>query len=157
MVESGSENPLRIFGESENQVDDKGRISIPKRFQPFFEGGAFLAQSLDKICLTVWSKESWEKIQRRLDALPVYSEEADTIERFLGRGSEVALDTQGRMTISPTLRKSEGLTEQVTLVARGSKLEIWSPEGWSRYNASVSRESVRQALNKIDERLPAGA
>ena len=148
---------MRVYGESENQIDDKGRINVPKRFQTLFEGGAFLTPSFDKQCLTVWSHEPWEKIQRTLDALPVYSEEADIIERFIGRGSSVELDAQGRLTIPPNLRKSELLSDQVALVARGGRLEIWNADTWTQYNAMLTREDVKGALHNIDVRLPAGA
>lgn len=41
------------------------------------------------------------------------------------------MDKQGRVLISPKLRKKAGLTKEVVFVGVLKKIEIWSKEKWS--------------------------
>lgn len=148
---------MRVYGESEHQIDDKGRLNVPKRFHPLFERSAFLTRSFDGMCLVVWSYEPWEEMQELLDAIPFTERAADIVERCISCGSEVSLDGQGRLTIPPNLRRRANLTDEVTLIARGRRMEIWDSAAWRQYDeANITSDTVEQALREINARLSPG-
>ncbi len=149
---------MRLFGESEHQLDDKGRINVPKRLQPLFEDGGFLTRSFDGNCLVFWCQDAWDDFQQKMDRIPFTEEAADLISRWVSCGVEMALDGQGRLTIPPILRRHAKLTGEVTLVARGNKMEVWDTATWATYQAEkLTTASIAQALKQIDHRMPGGA
>ena len=156
MVESGATWALkRIYGESEHQLDEKGRINVPKRFQPLFDGGGFLTRSFDESCLLFWGQDAWGDFQEKMSLMRFTDESADVVERWVSCGSEVTLDGQGRLSVPPLLRRYAGLSAEVTLVARGNKLEVWDTGRWAAYQAEkLSPDNIRAALRQLDQRLP---
>ena len=144
---------MQIFGESEHQLDDKGRVSVPRRFLSFFNEGGFLTRSFDGECLVYYSKEAWEAILVRIKTIPSTDESADVLYRWLSSGTEVMPDAQGRLTIPPVLRRYANLTSGISLVARGDKMELWDTEIWQQYLAEkLTTDKVRSALKLMDSR-----
>ncbi len=144
---------MQIFGESEHQLDDKGRVSVPRRFLSFFNEGGFLTRSFDGECLVYWSKEAWEAFLERMNSIPSTDESADIVYRWLSSGSEVLPDAQGRLTVPPILRRYADLSSGVTLVARGDKMEMWDTGRWLQYNnEKLTTDKVRSALKQMDSR-----
>ena len=156
MVGSGEIQALkRIYGESEHQLDEKGRVNVPKRFQPLFSGGGFLTRSFDASCLLYWGQEAWEDFQEKMAGMRFTDESADLVERWVSCGSEVTLDGQGRLSVPPLLRRYAGLIGEVTLVARGNKLEVWDTNRWAAYQAEqMNPDNIRTALRQLDQRFP---
>jgi MraZ protein len=50
---------------------------------------------------------------------------------FLGTGTEVTPDKQGRIPISDALKEWANLDKDVTLLGQGNFVEVWSTEVWS--------------------------
>jgi len=125
---------MRINGESVHQLDDKGRINIPRKFQTLFEQGGFLTRAFNGLSLVFFSHDAWENIQDYLSGITFTELSGDDVARFLSRGTETRLDGQGRLTIPPTLRRRARLEKDVTLIALGDKLEIWDTQTLSDYD-----------------------
>ena len=51
---------------------------------------------------------------------------------MLFRSEELALDAQGRILVSPALRKFGDLKKEVMLVGQGSHFEIWDVTAWEK-------------------------
>ena len=145
-----------VYGESEHQIDDKGRINVPKRLHPLFERAVFLTRSFDNNCLIAWGHEPWEEMKRMLASIPFTEKATDIVERCISCGCEVTLDAQGRLTIPPNLRRRANLTDEVTVIGRGQKMEIWNTAAWLAYDAAnLTGDAVEDALSQISQRLPA--
>lgn len=145
---------MAIYGESENQLDEKGRISVPRKFQPLFAEGGFLTRDFEDQCLTFYPKASWGEIQAILNGLPFSEKGAKPVARRLSSGTEIQLDGQGRLSIPPTLRRHANLDKACTLLALGNKLEIWDTETYRAYDQnSLTSDIMEQALSAINARL----
>ncbi len=75
---------------------------------------------------------------------PAFNEQARWWQRLLvGFAEELELDAQGRILVSPALRKFAGLKKNVMLVGQGSHFELWDVEVWE--SASSPRRWPRRA------------
>jgi MraZ protein len=140
---------MLVFGESEHQLDDKGRINIPRKFQPMFEQGGFLTRGFTGMSLVFWSHDAWEDVKRRLGVTDFTALAVDDIGRYISCGTEVSLDGQGRLMVPPNLRRRANLEKEVTLLAIGNKLEIWDTATWRAYDDGLTPAAMGQALQQI--------
>ena len=56
---------------------------------------------------------------------------------LVGFAEDVAMDSAGRMLVSPVLRDFAGLDKEVMLVGQGSHFELWNMESWRAQLAQV--------------------
>ncbi len=124
-------------------LDEKGRLSLPKRHREVFslqnESTLVLTRHPDG-CLVLYPQAIWQERRAQLMALP-YS--ARAFVRFvLGSAVEVSLDKAGRVLIPASLRQFVGLTHEVMLVGLGSHLELWDS---TRY-AQVEQEALNAGI-----------
>ena len=65
-------------------------------------------------------------------SLPSLHERARRLQRLMvGHATELELDGQGRMLVTPELRDFAGLTRHAMLIGQGNRLELWNDERWS--------------------------
>lgn len=141
---------MRVYGESDHQLDDKGRINIPRRFQGLFEHGGFLTRAFNGLSLVFYAYDAWEEVQQRLGAIEFTELAADDVARYLSCGTDVSLDGQGRLSIPPNLRRRAKLEKDVTLIGMGNKIEIWDTQTWAAYDAErLTPATMGQALTAI--------
>ncbi len=144
---------MGVYGESEHQIDDNGRINIPRRFQALFEHGGFLTRALNSLSLVYYTHAAWQEIQDRLNAVDFSEQAADDVARYFSIGTEVRLDGQGRLTIPPNLRRRANLDKDLTLLAIGNRLEIWNSAAWQAYdNERLTPGNLGQALSALNPR-----
>jgi MraZ protein len=142
---------IRVYGESDHQIDDKGRINIPRKFQPLFEHSGFLTRAFNGKSLIFYSDEAWSEIQQFLDTLGFSEQSGVDIARFLSCGTEVSLDGQGRLSIPPTLRRRANLEKDITLIAFGNQMEIWDSQTWMKFDEEhLTPEAMGSALENIN-------
>lgn len=141
---------ILVFGESENQLDDKGRINIPRKMQSLFINGGFLTRAFNGHSLVFYTNDAWRAIQQRLAQHAFTEIAADDVARYLSCGTEVQIDGQGRLSVPPTLRRRAHLEKDVTLLAMGDKIEIWDTQTWYQYDEThLTPEQLGQALKEI--------
>lgn len=121
-----------FLGEYKHNLDYKGRTSVPKKFREALRDGAILTKGLDG-CLFLYPKVEWERLTARLRELSVTQADTRAFERYLfGGAAEVEFDSLGRIKIPEYLLTYAALKKEVVLVGILERIEIWSPERWSR-------------------------
>lgn len=149
---------MRVYGESDHQLDDKGRVNIPRKFQPLFERGGFLTRAFNGKSLVFYSYEAWENVQQFLSGITFTQQSGDNVARYLSCGTEIRLDGQGRLSIPPTLRRRASLDKDVTLLAMGDKIEIWDSQTWFDYDQqNLTPDTMGIALQQISAQQAAAA
>lgn len=147
---------ISVYGESDHQLDDKGRINIPRKFQVLFQHGGFLTRAFNGQSLIFYSYEAWQQIQQLLEDIPFTEQAADDVARCISCGTEVQIDGQGRLSIPPNLRRRAKLDKEVTLLAMGNRLEIWDAKTWQDYDQErLTPAAMEHALHEISPRRPA--
>ena len=116
-------------------LDTKGRIAVPSRYrsliQEIADGQMVVTIDTDQPCLLLYPFPTWQKIEKKLDALPSFDPAARRIQRLLiGHATEVEMDKAGRLLLPPLLREYGGFEKTVMCVGQGSKFEIWGEAQW---------------------------
>jgi MraZ protein len=135
-----------------NTVDDKGRLNIPARFREQIktdhETPLVLTLGFDQ-SLSLYTMDAWKKIEGQLAALDTLNPEVRQFVRTILKATdEVEIDQQGRIVISPVLRKEAGLGKSVVIVGMLHRIEIWSKEKYETYHAQTS-----QSLELLGQKL----
>lgn len=118
------------FGEYQYNVDDKGRVIIPPAFRDFVADGMIVTRGFDD-CLFVFPLTAWERIEEYLTGLPLTDADSRKFVRFFYSGAAKArLDSAGRITLPPPLRKFAKADANVVVVGAPNRLEIWNEDLW---------------------------
>ena len=119
-----------FMGEYSHTIDAKGRIIVPVKFRESLGDNFVVTKGLDN-CLFVYSKEDWQKFEKKLRTLPLTNKDARKFTRFfLAGAAEMEVDKQGRILIPSVLREFAALEKDVVFVGVGSRIEIWNRAGW---------------------------
>jgi len=137
-----------FIGEYSHNLDEKGRLSVPKKFREVLQTGAVVTRGLDN-CLFVYSMEEWQKLAEKLSALPFSQAKTRAFARLMLAGAmDVTLDKQGRIILPEYLRKYAGLNKNITVAGLYNRLELWDADKWESY-----REETEQQSNAIAEEM----
>jgi MraZ protein len=142
------------FGETTHQLDAKGRVFVPKRFQEVLGGDAegtriaYLTRGQDS-CLYLFSEAAFQAAQAELKTGVFTGQELRAVQRvFFANTVRIELDSSGRMLIPEKLRSKAGIDKEVVFVGVHDRAEIWAKDAWERY------ESHHQdLLDRIDQVL----
>ena len=130
----------------EHSLDGKNRLIIPAKHREQLGPVFMITQSIDN-CLQVYSMEEWKKYSDKLDALP--NKKLAAVRRFIySNASEVTPDSQGRVVISPALKRFAGIEKTVVIVGCGNIAEIWAAEKWEEINSEDNLASVAELMDE---------
>jgi len=122
------------MGMFQHTIDTKGRLSIPVKFREALNssslGPSILSISIDR-CLSLYPRQEWNSIKEKASASSEMNADLKGFLRLLhSRANESSLDKQGRILISPLLRKYAALDGNAYIVGVENRIEIWNPERW---------------------------
>ncbi|HWG72832.1 MAG TPA: division/cell wall cluster transcriptional repressor MraZ [Acidimicrobiales bacterium] len=130
----------RFFGRFEHSLDIKGRVILPSRFRTSFETRAFLSQHHEG-CLALWTPDDFEEqIAQRTAAQNAGPEGRKDTRVWSSNVSEVEMDKQGRVPITPHLRQYAGLDTAVLVIGAIDHVELWDPSAWATSVERVEQE-----------------
>ncbi|PIT86112.1 MAG: cell division/cell wall cluster transcriptional repressor MraZ [Candidatus Magasanikbacteria bacterium CG10_big_fil_rev_8_21_14_0_10_43_6] len=139
-----------FIGEYAHNLDDKGRLAVPKKFRTTLAKGAVVTRGLDD-CLFLYTKEEWAKLAEKLAALPFSQANARAFARLMLAGAmDVSLDKQGRIILPDYLRAYASLKKEITVAGLYNRLELWDCDKWRDYT-----KQTEASKNEIAEQLGA--
>jgi MraZ protein len=141
-----------FIGQFNHHLEEKGRLSIPKKFRGSLTEGAVVSQGLDG-CLFLYPKKTWEELITKLQELPLTRSDARNFTRSLSYGaSEVEIDGLGRILLPDYLRSFAGITADCVVAGAVNRIEIWDKDRFEKYTAHINSQA-----DEIAEKLsPAG-
>lgn len=123
-------------GQSNHNLDSKGRLIIPSRLRDGLGSRFVLCQGMDRN-IYAYPETEWECFSEKLNALPVSDRNARKFKNFFqGSAYECEVDGQFRIVIPQTLRSWAGIDKEVVLVGNGATAEIWDKDAWNNYNSA---------------------
>jgi MraZ protein len=140
-----------FIGEYHHSVDQKGRVAVPAKFRASFAKGAVVARGIDN-CLSVYTKEAWEVLAKKISALPVSKANTRAFSRHMLTGAmEVELDKQGRVILPDYLRSYAELDKKVVVAGVSDRLEIWDSTAWKQYRDETEKSSsdIAETLDEL--------
>ena len=125
------------FGEAQTAVDDKGRITVSRRFRETMNvlGHAlwYMTRGYDG-SIFLFPRQEWEQIRAEARTRSTMDAKAIDFRRmFFGSVAEVQPDGQGRMLVPQHLREYAGLEKEAVLIGVDDHLELWSKDAWRAY------------------------
>ena len=100
---------MSFMGTYQNNVDPKGRVSIPVKYREALGERFFVTKGFDS-CIDIYTVEEWEKFAEKLHKLSVTKRDMRDFVRFIfGNATEVELDKQGRILLPAMLRETVGI------------------------------------------------
>ena len=132
------------MGKFTHNLDAKNRLFIPAKHREQLGESFVITRSIDK-CLSVYSKEEWERYAEKLDQLP--STQAREIARFLyANATEVQPDSQGRVLVPAELVSHAGIEKSAVIVGCGRRAEIWAEEIWNKNSENEQSDALRDLM-----------
>lgn len=136
---------IMFIGEYSHNIDDKGRVAIPKKFTPELSSGAVVTRGLDQ-CLFLYTRSEWNKLAEKLANLPFAQANSRAFSRLMLAGAmDLEMDKQGRLVIPEYLRQFAGIKKNVVIAGLYNRLEIWDADLWKEYTKRSEAESTNIA------------
>lgn len=125
--------PPFFYGQSQNRLNAKGQVAIPKRFRDVVpegeRGEGFVLVRGETQCLYMYTHRQFAEIKERVRQVAVEQGDSEFFRRFMENASAVDLDSQGRFVLPAALRESAGITgPDVLFIGMDDRIEIWHPE-----------------------------
>lgn len=115
------------------KLDDKGRLTLPAKFRDELRGGLMITKGQDH-CLYVFTRDVFGELAAKVASAPLTSETARAFQRTLFSGTdEQNPDGQGRIAITPELRRYADLSKDCVVIGANNRVEIWDADAWQRY------------------------
>jgi len=137
-----------FIGEYSHNLDEKGRLAIPKKFRADLSKGAVVTRGLDR-CLFLYTKAEWKKLADKLANLPFAQANTRAFARLMLAGAmDVKVDKQGRIMLPEYLRTFAGLNKNTVVAGLYNRLELWDQKKWGEYTRKAETQS-----NEIAEQM----
>lgn len=121
-------------GATSLNLDVKGRLAVPSKHRDALQAqcaGNLVLTAHPHGCLLLYPQPAWEPIQAKMMALSSFDKQSSALQRLLvGYAEDIALDSVGRLLVSPSLREFAGVEKQAMLVGQGSHFELWNLDAW---------------------------
>ena len=137
-----------MTGEYQHALDNKGRIFIPARLREELGQAVFVTLSMDR-CLSVYSKENWDLLTEKVNALPYVRQRK--MRPLFAYAVRCDLDAQGRILLPQNLRDWAGLVKNVTVVGCDNLAEVWDSDSWHAvFEAETAPENIASVLEELE-------
>ncbi len=126
------------LGRYQHHLEEKGRLSIPKKFRVKLDKGAILSQGLDG-CLFLYPKAAWDELIEKLNQMPLTRADSRNFLRSLSYGAvEVDIDTLGRILLPDYLRDFASIKADCVIAGAVDRIEIWDATNFEKFNTKIS-------------------
>lgn len=135
-------------------IDEKGRLAIPARFRQALseQCDSQLVITLGpNPCLEIYPLPEFERIVHDIQAMED-RDQAETLKQwFVGFAVETEIDKQGRVLLSPMLRRRAQLDGAAVLMGQDSRFDLWPEREWEQRFGEASDQKVllQQAFRTI--------
>ncbi len=129
----------QFFGNHQNRMDAKRRVSVPAAFRAVLKADVETIQLIlrpshasDWRYVEVWPKQAYEVVmERKLEQYELFSAEREAMATVIYTGAiPLETDREGRIMIPEELTDFAGLQAggPVSFLGRGPIFQIWEPE-----------------------------
>jgi MraZ protein len=130
-------------------------MSIPARFREQIrenhESPLILILGFEKT-ISIYPLDEWKKIESKLTTLDNLNEEKREFQRRLMKAmDEVEIDQQGRIMISPVLRKEADIKKNVVIVGMLNRIEVWDKQNYENYHADKAKVPLEHLGQKLSD------
>jgi len=142
----------QFFGNHQNRLDAKRRVSVPAAFRAVLKAEVETIQLIlrpshakDWRCIEAWPKPAYEVWERKLEQFEHFSLEREALATVIYTGAIlVETDKEGRIMVPEELAEFAGLRESgpVTFLGRGPIFHIWEPQAGTEFIAAMRAQAA---------------
>src|SRR5437762_4223890 len=123
---------MKLFlGEYSHTLDDRGRVTLPKKVRQEIDGKEIIILRGFDQCIFCFDRVSWENEAGRHLEGSITEDRERKIRRYLFAAAEkVDVDKLGRVLLPTQLKDYAGISEAVIIIGAGDHFEIWNRESW---------------------------
>ncbi|MEA2063710.1 MAG: division/cell wall cluster transcriptional repressor MraZ [Gemmatimonadota bacterium] len=131
---------MKHWGRIKNNLDSKGRISLPARFRQ--EGVEYyvINDGLDG-CLFLYTPQQYEQ---SLEKIKERASSKKSVRHYMRRwtkyATDVRLDGQGRILVPAELLELRNFKKEVIFQGTNDRIELWDPEVQEKYDREVNEK-----------------
>ncbi|MCW4116672.1 division/cell wall cluster transcriptional repressor MraZ [Aurantimonas sp. MSK8Z-1] len=150
----------RFLSNAVNNVDAKGRVSIPAAFRQVLAAKGFrelyALQAINEPAIDVGGIDLLERYEKRLEAEDPFSQTYSDMSLFTyGDGAFLKTDGEGRISVNDFIRTHTGIADRVAFVGRNHFFQLWEPAKFEAHRAEVrARLSGRPSARGGSESAP---
>lgn len=149
---------LPLTGRYPVLLDKQGRIGVPAKVREAVgigkdeEAHWFLSPGDEEGCLTLWPQAVFENLAGKLPDAMLPGAEQSRFERwYFSKTHQLRMDKQGRVVLPEDARTQASIAEELVLVGRRDRLQIWPKARWEEEEARMDREceQLREIGRKV--------
>jgi len=143
-----------IIGEYRSKIEEKKRVSLPKKFRDELGEEIILTRGYEDSLILV-NKGMWEKVASEVINGSFINKNIRDTSRFLvGGATEVNIDKQGRFLIPEALFEHADLKKEIVFIGLVNWIEIWDREKWEERLKYLKEngDEIAQEISKLNER-----
>lgn len=131
-----------LLGTYQVKVSASRRVFIPAPFRETLGENLILAKWYEQ-CLVLIADSSWQALYNRLvgDQKIIVSPIRETERFILGSAYNTTPDEQGRIVIPELLSHFANLTDEISFIGLGDRVEIWDGKIWEEKQKSLAKEA----------------
>ena len=119
------------------KLDDKSRLTLPAKYREELTEEVTVVCEQER-CLAVYPKAILDAMMEPINAAPSTLRDVREYQRWTQyRAEDTSPDKQGRIIITATQRIWAGIDREVIIIGAGNRLEVWNPEQWATYSATL--------------------
>ena len=135
-----------FLSQYKNQIDKKGRVSLPSAFRNILPSKSkneiILFKSLKFKAIDGCSYERINKIAERIETLDIFSDDQDDFSTSIfSEMIPTNLDKEGRFLLPENLKQYANILNEVSFIGHGHYFQIWEP--------SAALERQKKSRNRI--------
>ena len=143
----------------ENNIDKKGRVSVPAQFRSHLSSLGFNSiicfPSFSQQCLEAWPQDRIEKISDAIDNLNPFEEKKDYFATsILSESVNLIFDTEGRISLTKKLLQHSKIKTRILFVGLGKTFQIWEPTLFEKFKTkAIKKSNLNRASLKWEKKI----
>jgi MraZ protein len=140
-----------LIGQVDNKLDDKNRLSFPRKFRKELGSRLIITANMEGSLLVV-SSSRFTTLLEGTENKPFIDKAVRETQRFLlGMATEVELDEKGRFILPAHLKTYAGITKEAVFVGIYNRVEVWNKQRWEKYNSLHLTKNIAQIAQKLSD------
>jgi len=124
-----------FFGNSEHNIDPKLRLAIPAKYRnqwsPARDGEAFMSVAWPTGQIRLFTEARFKELyEAAINTLTPTTKQMLSDAALLGMAERVEMDSAGRIALPKKQIERAKLSQEVTVVGMGKRLEVWDRAKW---------------------------
>ena len=130
----------------ENNLDKKGRVSVPASFRSYLSNlgynGVICYPSFTNSSIEFCPQDRLQKIIDTIDTLNPFEENRDIFSTsILANSFQLNFDSEGRVTIPDKFLTHSGIKEKVLFVGQGKTFQMWEASEFKNFSKDARKKA----------------